>query len=65
MLSDEECSATETLGMIWTELIHTLRGQWEASAGSSRAAEDRRAEFIRHWGAHFSILYEHFPLFSI
>lgn len=50
VLSAETSSSSETLCMIWTELIHTLRSQWDSSAGSSRTQERHRLEFIRHWG---------------
>ena len=50
VLSNEPSTTQETLGIIWTELIHTLRSQYDSSTGSSRAAEERRFSFIRTWG---------------
>lgn len=50
VLSDEPSTVTQIICMIWTELIYTLRSQWDASAGSWRAVECRHTEFLRHWG---------------
>ena len=49
ILGSEPSSTVDTLTGIWLELIHSLRGQWDTAAGSSRAAEDRRHRFIRRW----------------
>ncbi|MCO5613149.1 hypothetical protein L7F22_067425 [Adiantum nelumboides] len=47
-----ECAASstsDTLVRIWSALIHTLRSQWDSSAGSSRVAEERRRSFLRRY----------------
>lgn len=50
VLSEELLESTETLHIIWSELIHTLHSQWDASQGDSRAAEQRRFHFLCTWG---------------
>lgn len=50
VLSARPSSALDTLRLIWSELLHTLRSQWDASQGDSRAAELRRFHFLRVWG---------------
>ena len=52
VLSHEPSSPEDTkLRIIWSELIHTLRSQWDAVAqGDSKAAEQRRFAFLRAWG---------------
>lgn len=39
ILSSEPSSTVDTLAKVWSELIHSLRSLWDASTGSSRAAE--------------------------
>ena len=41
--------AAETVRDFWTELIHTLRGQFEQLAGSSDRMQRRREAFLRLW----------------
>lgn len=50
VLSHEPSTSLETLRIIWSELLHTLRSQWDASQGDSRAAQQRRFDFLRTWG---------------
>ena len=50
VLSHEPSSPETTLCIIWSELIHTLRSQWDAAQGDSRAAEQRRFAFLRALG---------------
>ena len=50
VLSHEPSSPEDTLCIIWSELLHTLRSQWDAAQGDSRAAEQRRFAFLRAWG---------------
>lgn len=56
VLSLEPMDPTENLRIIWSELIHTLRSQWDASQGDSRAADQRRFHFLRTWGGLPSVL---------
>ena len=50
ILSQLSATSADTLGSIWQELIHTLNARWDASTGSTRAAEERREHFVRFWG---------------
>ena len=50
ILSQLSSSSADTLALIWQELIHTLKARWDASTGSSRAAEERWEHFVRTWG---------------
>ena len=50
VLSATPSTPLDTLRIFWSELIHTLRSQWDASQGDSRAAEERRFAFLRSWG---------------
>lgn len=56
VLGMQPSSISDTLREIWSVLLHTLRSQWDASAGSSRAAEERRRRFLRLW-ARTSVLF--------
>ena len=42
ILSQLSSTSADTLAYIWQELIHTLKARWDASTGSSRAAEERQ-----------------------
>ena len=50
VLSHTRSSITDTLVMIWVDLIHSLRSMYDACSGSSRFAQDRRRIFMRRWG---------------
>ena len=49
VLGDSPLSIQDTLTGIWLEMVYTLQHQWDSSAGSSRAAEERRRVFLQHW----------------
>ena len=49
VLSAAPPSLVDILSGLWIDIVHSLRGQWEASVGSSRAAGERRHAFIRRW----------------
>ena len=62
VLSATSPPTQETLSLIWSDLIHTLRSQWGGSASGSRSAQERRLAFIRRWarsGIFFSLLGGH------
>ena len=51
VLSAEPTSVSETCSTIWTELIHTLRSQWDSiEIGTSRVAQEGRQQFLDCWG---------------
>ena len=57
VLSAEPSTTAETLAVIWSELVHSLRSMWEStSSSSSRVPEEKRAHFLRIWG-HTSIFF--------
>lgn len=35
VLSAQPSTSTDTIRIIWSELVHTLRSQWDASQGDS------------------------------
>ena len=49
ILSRSPSSTIDICSGIWQEVISSLRSQWDLSDGSSGAAEERRAAFLRHW----------------
>ena len=51
ILGDSPPFIKKTLSRIWLEIVYTLCSQWDSSAGSSRAAEERRHAFLCYWSS--------------
>lgn len=49
VIGGQPSTASDILSSIWADIIFSLRCQWDRCIGSSRAARERYADFMRIW----------------